>query len=51
MVRHGDVSLPLTERVSDELRDGANGVIATGKAEKWQDDDRIGAQLPGALGR
>lgn len=49
--RHGDgdgydVTIPLTARVSDELRDGNNGVIATGKAEKWQNDERIVLSFP-----
>lgn len=44
---HGyDVALPLTEQVSDELTDGANGVAATGRADSWADDGRIVLSFP-----
>jgi hypothetical protein len=44
---HGyGVAFPLTEKVSDELLDGANGIFATGKADKWADDGRIVLSFP-----
>jgi hypothetical protein len=49
--KHGDhdgydVTVPLTERVSDELRDGANGVSATGRADKWTSHGSIVLSFP-----
>ena len=41
-----DVTISLTERVSDELRDGHNGVVATGKADTWARGDRIVLSFP-----
>ncbi|MFC6343185.1 hypothetical protein ACFP8W_14440, partial [Nocardioides hankookensis] len=41
-----DVTVPLTEKVSDELRDGANHVVATGKADAWASHGSIVLSFP-----
>ncbi|MFC7497180.1 MULTISPECIES: hypothetical protein [unclassified Nocardioides] len=41
-----DVTIPLTERVSDELLDGANDVDGIGGADAWTDDDRVVLSFP-----
>jgi len=41
-----DVTIPLTERTTDELTDGANSVKARGAAEKMRHDGRIYLSLP-----
>lgn len=41
-----DVAIPLTERVSDELTDGANRVAATGAATKDVHDGQIVLSFP-----
>ena len=41
-----DVTIPLTQRASDELRDGANRIAAIGKAEKWAGDGKVVLSFP-----
>jgi hypothetical protein len=41
-----DVTIPLTERVSDELTDGANGIAATGAATKDVHDGQVVLSFP-----
>jgi hypothetical protein len=36
-----DVVIPLSQRTSNQLRDGANGIAAIGRADKWTDDGRV----------
>lgn len=44
------VVIPLTERASDELRDGKNQIAAIGKARKWAGDGRVVLSFPVAGG-
>lgn len=41
-----DVVIPLSQRASNELRDGANKIAALGKAEKWAHDGRVALSFP-----
>lgn len=41
-----DVVIPLSERASNQLRDGHNGVAATGKADSWIDRGRVVLSFP-----
>lgn len=41
-----DVTIPLTQRASNELRDGANKIAAIGKADKWAGDGRVVLSFP-----
>lgn len=41
-----DVVIPLGQRASNELRDGANGIAAIGKADKWTDGGRVVLSFP-----
>lgn len=45
-----DVVIPLTERASNQLRDGQNRVTATGKADSWADDGQVVLSFPVAGG-
>jgi hypothetical protein len=48
---HGyDVIIPLTERASNQLRDGHNRIAATGKADAWADDGQVVLSFPMAGG-
>ena len=41
-----DVVIPLAQRASNELRDGANGIAALGKADKWTDRGHVVLSFP-----
>lgn len=41
-----DVVIPLSQRASNELRDGANGIAAIGRADKWTDGGRVVLSFP-----
>lgn len=45
-----DVVIPLTERASNQLRDGHNRIAATGKADSWADDGQVVLSFPVAGG-
>lgn len=45
-----DVTIPLTERASNQLRDGRNRIAATGKADAWAHDGQVVLSFPVAGG-
>lgn len=45
-----EVTIPLSQRTSNQLRDGANKIAAIGRADKWTDDGQVVLSFPVADG-